>query len=487
MILYTIVIFLALFISIRFSKKLNITDESPWLMPIAFAIKVAVGFYFLYIYTEVYGKGTLSADAGAFMAESKVLNDVFYNNPIDYFRLLSGIGYNQDLILQYLSETSHWDAGAQAIISDNRNIIRVHSLIHFISFGNTEIHVIIMNFISLLGVKQLYLALKNRTSLKSTYLFLILLLFPSLLFWTSSILKEPLMFLGFAFVVRAFVGGLNLRKQIVFSILGLTLLILFKPYVLISMLPVFLFIGIYRLLPNFKIIGATLGTLLLLCITTLIFNDTRDKIVHLFSRKQFDFKNVGKGGIHANSDSCFYFFKPSQIESLSITGDSVELIKPIHASILQHGAMTEPKPVYLEPTGKKWHIYFINTKSDGYIELTMINDSFGQMIRNIPEALINTLFRPFPTDPGSWLKYPIMIESLLLYIFIVFAIVRRKKITHEKQVILISLLIFILTLSLFIGWVTPVIGAIVRYRIPVTLSLLILGLIILDTSKKKLS
>lgn len=456
-------------------------------MPMAFLTKVTVGFYFLYIYTEVYGKGTLSADAGAFMTESKVLNNVFYTSPLDYLRLLSGIGYNQDLILKYLSETSHWDAGAQAIISDNRNIIRVHSLIHFISFGNTAIHVIIMNFISLLGVKQLYLALKIRSHLKSTYLFLILLLFPSLLFWTSSILKEPLMFLGFALIIRAFISDLKLRKQITISIAGIVLLFLFKPYVLISMLPVFIFIGFYRVLPSYKLISGVFGTILVLTIAIFALGDTRDDVVHLFSRKQFDFKNVGKGGIHANSDSCFYFFKPSQLESLAIEGDSVELIKPIHASILQHGAIAEPSPVYLEPTGKKWHVYFINTKSDGYIELTMINDSFGQMIRNIPEALINTLFRPFPTDPGSWLKYPIMIESLLLYIFLIFAIIRRKKITQEKQAIMVSILLFILALSLFIGWVTPVIGAIVRYRIPVTLSILILGLIILDTSKKKLS
>lgn len=485
MILYTIVIFLALFFSIRYSKKLNLSDENVWVLPIAFAVKVIVGLYFLYIYTEVYGKGTLSADAGAFMTESKVLNQVFYTNPFDYFRLLTGLGNNQALILTYLSETSHWDAGAQAIISDNRNIIRVHSLIHFLSFGNTAIHVIIMNFIALIGVKQLYLALKNKTSLKSIYLFFILLLFPSLLFWTSSILKEPLMFLGFSLIIRGFIGELPIKKKIIFILLGSVLLFLFKPYVLISILPVFIFLGIHNVLPKFKILGAIGGILLLFAISVMTFSKTKDQVVHLFSRKQYDFKNVGKGGIHANNDTCFYFFKPSQLSSLKIQGDSVELIEPINAAILQHGAIAEPSPIFLKPTGEKWHIYFINTKSDGYIELTMINDSFGQMILNIPEALINTLFRPFPLDPGSWLKYPILAESILLYLFLIIAFIRSKKLTHNDKTIITSLVIFIITLSLFIGWVTPVIGAIVRYRIPVTLSILIIGLILIRTSKKK--
>lgn len=464
---------------------MNLRDESVWLLPLGFLIKVIVGLYFLYIYTEVYGKGTLSADAGAFMDESKILNRVFYESPLDYLRLLTGIGYDQELILQYLSETSHWDAGAQAIISDNRNVIRVHSLIHFISFGNPTIHVIIMNFISLIAIKQLYLAVKPKTELKSIYVFLGLLLLPSLLFWSSSILKEPLMLLGLSILFRGFIGKLSFNKQVSYILIGFLLLFLFKPYVLIAMFPVFLFIGFHQLLPKYKIIGSLLGILILFTISTLIFNSTRDKVVHLFSKKQYDFKNVGKGGIHANTDSSFYFFTPDQIESLEITGDSVELIKPITASIIQHGSMDEPVPIELKPTGKKWHVYFINTKSDGYIELSMINDSFSQMMLNIPQAITNTLFRPFPFDPGSWLKYPVMFESFILYLFLLIAIFKRKQISSDDKPILISLIIFVLTLSLFIGWVTPVIGAIVRYRIPISLAILVIGLLLIKNTKKK--
>ena len=122
-------------------------------MSIAFLFKVAAGFCFLYIYTEHYGEGALSEDANQFMNESKILNNVFYDSPSNYFKFLFGINDTNELVQQYLQNTDHWDMGAQAIINDNRNILRVHSLIHFFSFNYVSIHILIMCFISLFGIK----------------------------------------------------------------------------------------------------------------------------------------------------------------------------------------------------------------------------------------------------------------------------------------------------------------------------------------------
>lgn len=44
-------------------------------MPIAFALKVFSGMFFLYVYTYLYGNGNLSADAGDFMRESKMTHE----------------------------------------------------------------------------------------------------------------------------------------------------------------------------------------------------------------------------------------------------------------------------------------------------------------------------------------------------------------------------------------------------------------------------
>ncbi|MDX2360935.1 MAG: hypothetical protein QNK23_09025 [Crocinitomicaceae bacterium] len=452
-------------------------------MPIAYVIKVGVGFYFLYIYTSVYGNGSLSADAGAFMEESAILNEVFYQSPIDYFKLLTGIGDQTELVGKYLMDTDHWDSGAQAIISDNRNIMRFHSVLHFISFKEAAIHVLVMCFFSLIGIKQLYLGIKKRTTMSSSALFAILLIFPSVLFWSSGILKEPLLILGIGLFVRGILKQKGSSNKWLFIILGGLLMIGFKPYVFISMIPGIVFYGLYSILPKYKI-ALGLSIIMLIGISSIfLFPTQRDKLVHTLTLKQYDFKNVGKGGLHVLTDDCFYFFEPDQISELIIEGDSVTIDHVIEAQEIQFGSIDDATPVTLSPPEKKWQLYFRNDKSDGYIDITMINHSFSQLIFNIPEALLNSLFRPFPMDPGSWLKYPAMIEILLLYGFLIFAIAKRRTLKSKDKALITSIVLFVISLSLIIGWVTPVLGAIVRYRTPTFIGILLIALILVQRKK----
>ena len=237
MVIVTAFLFLLLFFSFRYVPVLRTPGINPWYPSFAFSLKIAVGFLFLYIYSEVYGKGALSADAGAFMTESNILNTVFYQSPGDYFRLLFGLGTKEKLVQTYLQETYHWDKAAQSIISDNRNILRVHSVIHFLSSGYTPIHMLIMSFFAMLGLKQLYTSITHNTETNRLWIYFSLLLLPSILFWTSSVLKEPLMYLGLGLFVRGLIGKDLPKKKWTLFVLGLLLLISFKPYVLISLLP----------------------------------------------------------------------------------------------------------------------------------------------------------------------------------------------------------------------------------------------------------
>jgi hypothetical protein len=480
--LYTLVLFIAFLLALRYIKGFHTPYLSHWNSLAAFSIKFGVGLYFLYIYTAVYGNGSLSADAGAFMNESAILHKVFYTSPLDYFKLLFGFGDQEALVKLYLQDTSHWDSGAQAIVSDNRNILRVHSVLHFISFGDAARHVLVMCFISLMGIQQLFMGIRRHTDLRDSYVFWILTLFPSLLFWTSGLLKEPLLFLGIGLLVRAMLDALSLKKRLWLGTLGVLLILGFKPYVLICALPALLFYLGYRYVPRFKLLAAIL--LLLLPVALLFsFSSVRQKTAHVFSQKQYDFQNVGRGGLHAEGDSCFYFFEAWQIPELNIEGDSVEIVHPMQIKTLQYGAMNDPVPATLEPEGEKWHIYFRNDRSDGFIRLEPIHDSFAQLLLNAPEALLNSLFRPYVMDPGSWLKYPATLEVIGLYAFLLFAVFRRRAQSVRNQALIGALLVFALCLSLTIGWVTPVIGAIVRYRIPVFAALLLIALLLIRSKK----
>lgn len=481
----TIALIFLLFAILRYFSVFQSDGLNNWSLPIGFILKVLVGFYFLYVYTKIYGNGALSADAGAFMRESAILNKVFYTSPIDYFKLLFGLGDQEYLVLKYLGETSHWDAGAQSIISDNRNILRVHSLIQFISRGHPSVHVVIFSFLSTIGIKLIYEAIAIKSLVRKEYIFWSLLLLPSVIFWTSGILKESILFLGIGLFLKGLFRIDNSWKRWAIFILGILLIFNFKPYVLFCAIPAILFFIIHRSMPKHKLMGSA-GALMI--ITAGLFGTSefiRNKTAEVFSRKQYDFVNVGQGGLHAYGDSCFYFFEAEQIPYLNIENDSVSINRKMTVKIIAPGSIDEPMSTELTPTVEKWFVYFRNDRSDGFIETTPIENSFTQLLLNIPQALKNSLLRPFINDPGSWLKFPATLEVILLFSFLIYALIKRRELDPVDQGLLWAFGIFVLCLSLTIGWVTPVLGAIVRYRIPAFIALLIIGLILIQPSKKR--
>jgi hypothetical protein len=100
-----------------------------------------------------------------------------------------------------------------------------------------------------------------------------------------------------------------------------------------------------------------------------------------------------------------------------------------------------------------------------------------------PEALINTLFRPFPTDAGGILKYLAFFSNLLFISFVIFAIIKRKSLIDEQKYWVTYLLLAAFVILLFIGWTTPIVGAIVRYKIAAEILLIIAFSILLKPLK----
>ena len=114
----------------------------------------------------------------------------------------------------------------------------------------------------------------------------------------------------------------------------------------------------------------------------------------------------------------------------------------------------------------------------------MINDSFIQLVKNIPEALVNTWLRPAPWDKGGWLKYPAMFELWILFALLFYSLRNKRILSPKLKGITWSFLIFALTLSIVIGLVTPVFGAINRYRIPSIFVMVLISMIIINPPLK---
>lgn len=480
---YYLLIFVLFAAAYRYVKFLRIDCLPRNTMLIAFCLKTLVGAYFIFIYTQYYGSGTLSADAGQFMEESHLLFNVFRQDPQVYFKLLLGIENSQEVIHHYLGETSHWDV-TQNFINDNRNILRFHSLIQFISFNHVFVHVIIVCALSLLSVKQLFLAFRPYTQVKDSWLFWTLFLIPSILFWTSGILKEPFMFLGLAFILRSLLDkNLGNKKRLPLMLAGIILLLTFKLYILFALIPAVLIFLIHRSLPKYK---TSLSILVGVLFAVLVFGlseQLRNGLSSHLSRKQFDFINVARGGVHAYTDSCFYLFMPEDFSKLEIDSQFVCVREQTKAYRIEYGTVDHPKEVVLEPTDSALINYFQNEQCVGYIETTRINHSFHQLLLNIPEALINSLFRPFWFDPGGIYTIPAIIEINLIWILLILSLIFRRKINVTEQGLVLASVVFIVLLGLLIGWVTPVLGAIVRYRIPILAAVYLLIVIFIKAPK----
>jgi hypothetical protein len=433
-------------------------------MPIAFTIKTIVAVIFLTKYLHPDSNNLIPSDTMRFLSDGAILRNVYNESPKDYFSLLFGFGDELLFVKKYLSETEFWDTQNITIANDSRNIIKIQSLIHFISFGKPIIHSLFMCFISLIGIKSLFIAFKPYTSLKPLTFFLILLLFPSLLFWTSGILKEPFLFLGLSILIRALLIQERLIKRIILGFLGIIILLSIKPYVLLCMIPATIFYILYKYIFKAKLFISLISFLTIGLSIIVLFPIQRQKLVKNISRKQYDFDHLGKGGLYINGDTSYIYFEHKDYENLIINKEdsSVKVIKPTRCLIVSQDHEYKPKPnIYLPDNKNRTIVYNVNGALS-YIKTTLINNSFSQLMKNIPEAFLNSYFRPFPSDPGSTLKYPAMIETWIITLFLIYSIYKRRKLSKQEIGLITSLIIFSLFLLIIIGWTTPIIGAIYR-------------------------
>ena len=484
--LVEILYFLIFIFLLRYLKVFQIKGVSNWIIPIGFTVKVLVGVVFLFIYLHPDTNNSVPSDTMRFMRESEILHNIFYQSPKDYFTLLFGITENNVLVHKYLSETFLWDAGSYTLVNDSRNLIRFNSLIHFISFGSAFIHNLFMCFIGIIGVKQIYISFEKYTQLNKTIFFFLILSVPSLIFWTSGILKEPILFFGIALFTRTILLKAILKKRILLGIISLIILLSFKPYNLICTIPPLLF-GFYNL-TVFKtsIIKSVIAVIVTISLGILLLPNQREKTVKYLSRKQFDFDHVGKGGIFTDyNDTAHLYFQMKDYDKIDVNmkDSSLQIINKTAVQIVSKRHDFKTIDSYKDASKTKFKVVYNVGGALSYIKTSPINNSFFQLIKNIPEALINSLLRPFPNDPGSALKFVALFELWFIFIILLVSLKLARNLNSVEKRLITALIIFIISLSLVIGFTTPVLGAIFRYRFLNLLAIVIISAVIINPKK----
>ena len=424
-ILYILFIFWVIqkwnFIQIQGIKKID--------FQLAFALKLFVGYLLYWIYTEYYNQRHL-ADIFKFYDDSKIISDVFLSKPLDFLQIIFDVNLNQNYFdSNYFINMNHWDSSYNSVLmNESRIIIKINAILNVIGFNNYSFNLISFLLFGYLGIILIIKSIITQIKINNQrLLFWSIILFPSIIIWTSGILKEPITLLALGFILYgissiSFQKKLVMKPIIIFSI-GAILLYMIKFYVFACFIPALItYLIIKRKSTNpIKTVLYTSILILLAILTLSTFTDQYNPI-YLLSRKQKDFIVLAE----------FY-------------------------------------------------------RSGSYFDLPKINNSISSFIQSIPIGLFNGLFRPLPTDIKKSIHLLPLIENLILYISFITLIVKLKpsmnKIELSAKQIIYPALLFPTLLYTLTGMSTPVIGALIRYKIPGLLFLIIALNITYDFTK----
>lgn len=416
---------LILIVIIYFFTKKNGEGIKPIWWSIAFGLKVLAGILLVYIYLDYYSDRE-SADMFKYYDDGRAIWESTRGNNKDFFKIISGI-YNQDeyelLKDKYLLKTNHWDrADFVPLRYENRLIIRINAVLMPLTGGNFGLHILFFIFIAFIGQYFLFKSIAPFVNKKLS--FLIIFLFPSLLLWTSGILKETIII----FIIGLWFYGLKMLidKKYVLSVILLLISTLIaltvKIYIIIGLYLSILPLIIYKIIKKYKIWQVYLCVFLIYILSIPILK-------YLFG-----------------------------LDLLTLIVNKLELTTNLAIS---ENAGSMINPLKLDPT-------------------------LFSFIINAPLAIINTFFRPFINDIHSLIIIPSFIENLIWILITIIAIIfRKKEITQKEQNILLFFLSFTLIETLLIGYTTPILGATVRYRIFPMLFFLLSLIIIIDFEKIK--
>jgi hypothetical protein len=418
-----IAIFLTIFIF--FLTKRYSNEIAPVWWMIAFILKILAGIFLIFIYTNYYFDRN-KADIFKYYDDGKILWNSSKDNPNDFIKIIFGIydkNEYQTLKDKYLINTSNWErANYVPITCDNRMMIRINAILMPLTGGNYLLHMLFFVFLAFIG-QFLFFKSINPYIKNAKLSFIIIFFFPSLVLWTSGVLKEALVMFLLGLWFFSIHKIITKRVSIFTIILFILVTILFftvKIYIIIGLFLAIFPLIISKVLKKIEIWKLYLVFLLfyILCIPLIkwIFNLDLLMIV------------VNKLTLATN---------------LAISENAGSLINPLN----------------LKPT-------------------------IFSFILNAPLALVNTLFRPFVTDLHNIIVIPAFIENVLWISFAIFTFIFHKKSLHRNnKLILFSFLLFALIEFLLIGYTTPIVGAIVRYRIFPLLFLLLSFVIIIDIEK----
>ncbi|MBI5219636.1 MAG: hypothetical protein HY958_11960 [Bacteroidia bacterium] len=417
-----ILIFLFLIYKLRFFNVYGISRKS---LCILYLLKIVFGVILAFIYSYYY-INPWCADTFSFFTDGKIIYKSVYHNPLDYMRMITGIGSDAEHLHTYYNATSYWHKLFNYdLYNDNRILIRFNAGVCLFSFGHYYVHVVFMAFVSFTGLTAIYKTVIPFLKDKKTGLVFSVFLIPSVLLWTSGVLKEGILMCALGFFLYNFYKIIFEKIRImnlIWLIISVFFLMISKFYIFLAVLPGIVSLAwivktVYKKKPVLKFLFVHLIFIAFCIFSAYIFPGY--DFIEILSRKQHDFIQMAK--------------------DMGNVGSFIQIPE-------------------LQPAAKSLFV-------------------------NMPAAFFNTLARPHIFEVKSAIMIFSALENLMIITAIILSLIymNYKKITCKPFFFFSISFVFIL--FILCGLTTPVLGSLVRYKTP-ALPFLFIALVFLTDKEK---
>lgn len=439
-----------------------------------FLMKVFSGIVLSMVYTHYYTDRT-TADIWKYFDDGMVMFSALRDQPLDYFRMLFGIFNDTPHFDRYYSGMGHWYRPYGSHLSnDTHTIIRFNAAVRLISMGFYQVHNVWVNFFGLVGLTGMLVFLRQMAPLKEKWLFAGVFLTPWVMFWGSGVLKEPLLFLGLGmllFGVKSWMdNGLSARNALL-MVASVLFLLTVKSYALVAMLPGIVALRLVRHFPKVHPAPLFLGIYLVTGGLGIFLGKTlpEQDVLQRFAQKQHDFNMLAMGGTYVRqlelpNDTLYIPAHHHQDLFFSENRRAILVMNPVNARKWDEAYAEDAAESAIE-VGSRYDVLLDYGRTGSAINIPKLDGTVLSTLKAMPMALVNALLRPFPQDVTSPLMLIAIGENLLLLILLMMALTRMNTPILSEPLfwLCISFAFVILILT---GLVTPVVGAIVRYKVP---------------------
>ncbi len=433
-IIFIIVIIIAVYVYGKgVANRKSLMETRYKYLPNALLIKVVAAICFALITMMFY-----PGDTFEYFKYINSLNRMLFENPSHYFDIILK-GNEPDFFYYFISETGY---PARYLWRDPNSIFvaRVMAPLMLLTYKSFLLSTILAALIGFSGLWKLYLVFCKIYPGMEKKFAIAILYFPSVLFWSSGILKDTLTIAAVGWIVYSFYNFAILRKFKIKYILALVVacvvIINIKSYIFAALLPGILVWLFFNQLSSIK--SGVLKFVVAPVLVVLVL-----------------------GG--------FSLIMSNLAGAMGTYGDVDKSLQK--AQVIQEDL-------------KRSEQYGENYYDIGKFEATPVG-----VLKKAPIAIVSGIFRPFIWEARNPFVLLAALESMFLMGLILYVIFKAGLITFFKYIFNDPLLIFafsfILIFGFGVGLATANFGALVRYKIPMLPFFVASLFVLIDKSKNK--